>query len=104
MTGTATLTSTIVPVDFLDNGSFQCVWTGTPVGSFFVDVTNYDINNPNITIVWSQITLSSVPAASGSAGDGTINLNQLPFRWIRLRYVNSSGTGTLNVVANVKEL
>ena len=41
---------------------------------------------------------------SGSAGGYLIDLNQFPFKYFQVQYVNSSGSGTLNVYAFEKDL
>lgn len=80
-----------------DNAGYQVTFTGTPTGSFFVDAT---INGTD----WSALSFSPAPAASGAADSFLINMNQLPYHKIRLRYVPTSGSGTLNAWAIVKRL
>lgn len=98
MTGTATLLSTVFNANNLDNVGLQVSWTGTPTGVLSVqcsvDAANYiDLTfNPAIT------------QPSGSAASYLIDLNQVPFPYVRVKYVNSSGSGTLDVWLSAKDI
>lgn len=106
MTGTATLTSSVTNILYRDNISIELDWTGTPTGTFFIEGSNS--YNPGIpqagggpdgpasTGTWTALTLSPNPVAGGSASNLLINLDDLAFAWIRVRYTNSAGSGTLN--------
>lgn len=76
-------------------------WTGTPTGSFSVEVCNDAVYLPNGQYVagtgtWVALTLSSSVSASGSAGSAFIDIDGVSAAFIRLHYTRSSGTGTLN--------
>lgn len=96
----ATVTSAVTNIQFHDNIGIELVWTGTPTGSFAVQVSaNYDqdqngnvLNSGN----WVSVTLSPTVSAAGSADSAYIDLNQLSAPWIRVVYTKSGGTGTLN--------
>lgn len=101
----ATITSDVTDIRYLDNISIQCIFTGTPTGSFALEgsLNYYKINGAvQNTGTWTPITLSSTPAASGSAGNILLDLNQLSFPYIRIVYTKTSGTGTLNVYISGK--
>lgn len=87
---------------FMDNVSIEFDFTGTPTGTFFVDVSNtYDpILNPNPT--WITLPLSPTPVATGTSGVIGIDYNQSGFQWLRVRYTATSGSGTLNAYIAVK--
>lgn len=82
------ITSPVTNIQNLDNVSVQITFTGTPTGSFFIDGSLDNIN-------FDALTLSPAPTASGAADTILIDLNQLSFPYIRMRYVATSGTGTL---------
>lgn len=96
MTGTSTITSLVTEIRGFDNIAYEIDFTGTPTGTFSVEVSNsYDpITNPNQVFI--PLVLSPVPVASGTAGFIGIDINQSGFQWIKLVYVNISGSGVLN--------
>lgn len=104
MTSTSTITSLITEIRGFDNIAYDIQFTGTPTGTFSVQVSSsYDpITNPNAIFI--ALTLSLVPVASGSAGQIGIDINQSGFQWIKLVYTNSSGSGTLNAFVSGKAL
>ena len=74
--------------------ALQFIWTGSPVGTFFVDVSQDGTN-------WAALPLSPAPAAAGTAGNAFVDA-QTGAVFMRVRYVRTSGTGTLNVIADAK--
>jgi hypothetical protein len=82
--------------------SYNMTWTGTPVGTFNVEVCNdaqYNADGSYIsgTGSWVPLTLSATTDATGSAGTGFIDIRGTGAGFIRLHYVRTSGSGTLNV-------
>jgi len=102
MTGTATITSAVTDIRFKDSVSIQLQWTGTPVGTFYIEgsVDHFPVAMQSNGIpnagTWIPIALSIPLTATGSESQALLDLNQLSFPYIRVRYVNTSGTGTLN--------
>lgn len=96
------LTSPVTNIEFLDNIGVQFNFTDSPVGNFQVQVSmdyDQDINQNVINAGnWVPVTLSNgtVNAATSLGSPVYIDLNQLSAPWIRLVYVRTSGTGTLN--------
>ncbi len=82
------LTSASIDVRWFDNLIIYISWTGTPTGTFTVQVSPDDAT-------WFDLDLSPAPAASGSADNIRIDMNQLGDSYIRLAYTRTSGTGTL---------
>lgn len=103
---TTTVHSNGVDVNQLAIGSISAVWTGTPVGTLSLEVSNDYVSvgsgpnnaqtNQSVNVTtWSDYT-NSHQAVSGP-GNFTWNLNYLGFRWIRLTYTPASGTGSITV-------
>ena len=97
MSGTDVLESEHISIINLDNISLQFDWTGTPNGSFDIQVSN-----DNIT--FHSLNVLNVPAAVGAAGGFIITLNQIAQPYIKVIYTNTSGTGTLNVTIFAKDV
>jgi hypothetical protein len=88
-------------LEMVTSYSIQAVWTGSPVGYLFLQVSNdISFNNAEPTN-WILIERSIIPTDDG-------DFNHLwkqymaPFKWIRLGYAFGSGTGTLNARLNCK--
>lgn len=90
------LTSNIVDVTYTDNVGIQLTFTGTPSGEFAVE-GSVDYDDHLSTGNWSELTFSTTPQATGSADTHLLNLNQIPYKKIRVTYTRTSGTGTLNI-------
>lgn len=104
----ASITSGVTSIQFLDNVGVQFNFTGTPTGTFQIQVSaDYaqdefgNVQNPGN---WVAIALPSSPVASGAAGSIYIDLNELSAPWIRLAYVRVSGAGSLNAFITAKML
>lgn len=90
-------------------GAIQAVWTGSPVGNILLQVScdpvfekqSYQGTDQAANVVnWSDYTLSIQPVSG--AGDFAWNLNFLGFKWVRLKYIPTSGSGSLSVAFNGK--
>jgi hypothetical protein len=100
------ITSKVTNIQFLDNIGVQLDFTGSPIGTFVVQVsadyaTDY-LGNVTNAGHWINVNLPQSPVASGSAGDIYIDLNQLSAPYLRVVYTKGSGTGTLNAVVTAK--
>jgi hypothetical protein len=108
MTGTSVLTSAVTSIQNLDNVGLQFSFTGTPTGTFSVEVSvDYSQDDKgNVTNVghWVALALSPAPAASGAAASIYVDINQISAPWIRAKYTNISGSGTLNGFITAKRL
>lgn len=102
------ITSSATNILFLDNVSIQFNYTGTPVGTFDVQVSNdYEQDSQGvITNVgnWISIPLNPIPTASGSADQVVIDINQISTPWLRIVYDATSGAGTLNMYISAKTI
>jgi hypothetical protein len=96
----ASITSPATCIEWLDNIAIQLNFTGSPVGTFQIQVSvDYaqDIGG-KVTNAgnWVAVTLPSSPVAAGAPGQIIIDLNQLASPWIRVVYTRTSGSGSLN--------
>lgn len=95
----ASITSTVSNIQFLDNIGIQLNFTGTPTGSFAVqlsiDYAQDDQGNVTNAGNWVPITFTTPPVAAGAPGTIYLDLNQLSAPWIRVVYTKGSSTGTL---------
>jgi hypothetical protein len=106
MTGTQAITSPPTEISLKDNIAYELTWTGTPVGTFAVQVS-IDYNPGNTQSkggydpgTWQNLPLTDTNGnplvASGSPGQIFMNLTEICFPWIRVQYTNTSGTGVLS--------
>lgn len=102
------ITSTVTNIEFLDNIGIQLVFTGTPTGTFAVQLSiDHAQNQQGVVSVagtWTPITFSSTPAATGAAGSIYLDLNQLSAPWMRVVYTFGSSVGTLNSFISAKQV
>lgn len=117
MTGTATITSSVTDIRFLDDIGYQFNWTGGAVGAFQIQVSadyaqdiNGNVTNtgnwtPLIFTYWNGtafVTSNSIPTTQGSPY--YVDLSLLSAPWIRCQYTNASSTGTLTATITAKEI
>lgn len=101
----ANKTSLVSDIFMKDNVTYQYLWTGTLNGSFVVETSlDYVPNsngNPQSSPLnagtWDTVPIGSGAVAVGSPDHGTIELNNLGPRYVRTRFVYSSGSGNLTV-------
>jgi len=104
MTGVAVLLSNVIDMRNVDTAaSLEIQITGTPNGTLTLEGSNqYDaLTNPNAVFVplAAGAANPALPAVAGAALSLLSNLTAqaLGCRYLRLRYVNSSSVGVLNV-------
>lgn len=91
MSSTNVIYTNIIEKSRMDNLGYEVTWTGTPTGTLEVVCSNSGSH-------WFSLTFD--PAISQPAGSATtigLNLNQVPFKYIMLKYTNASSTGTISV-------
>ena len=105
MTGTSTILSTPQNLVNLDNIGLEVTWTGTPSGTISVlgsvSAAFPIVAGPNYYALTFDPPLEQ-PAVS--SGGYLIDLRQFPFPFMAIEYVNSSGSGVLNVYMFGKDL
>lgn len=84
---TGTLVSEPVNLNNMVHIGIHSVWTGTPSGDIFFEVSG-ELGDPTN---WEILDSATV---TGSGSQFWIDRNA-PYRWARVRYIPSSGTGLL---------
>jgi hypothetical protein len=96
VSGTGTYYGTPVNLAIAQDLSYDLYW-GVNVGTFTVWVSNKikpGLTNDND---WKLITLATaITQPTGSNTGDYVDLAGLPFRWCRLKYVNTSGSDTIH--------
>ena len=98
MASTNTIYSNIIEISRMDNVGLEVAWSGTPTGTFSVLGSNSGVNF--FTLTFNPI----LAQPSGSAGKMGIDLNQYPWKYLMLQYLNSSGSGTLTAYGQYRDL
>jgi hypothetical protein len=87
--------------EHMDYASYIINWTGTsPVGVMKFEAMTYDGAGVE---VWTELELGSTITISGDLGSHQVLFNQIHFAKLRPFYDRTSGVGTLNITAIVKE-
>lgn len=92
--------------------SYDISWTGTPTGTFSVQVSNTVVLSAGGEVAqagtWYDLPaaalVGTLPTATGAAGNGFIDIIGTQAYAVRLVYTATSGTGALTVVATAKVL
>lgn len=103
----ATVTSNGIDLQQLYVASIQAVYTGSPVGTFVVQVSNDIVKiDPSVAnqaanvVNWIDYSGSSL--AISAAGSNMWNLTDMGYRWVRLKYTKTSGTGAVTAIFTAK--
>lgn len=104
------ITSPPTNINRLPGLAYQVVWTGSPVGTFTVQVSNDYVEGPQREVLnagnWDDLPTSSFsgtyPVPAGSPGHGMLDIVGTEVAWIRLVYNSTSGTGNLTVIPSAK--
>lgn len=97
MATTATIYSQILEVSKMDNVGILYAWTSTATGTLSV------ISGDGT--IWTALTFTTaLTQPAGTAGNSGININQYPWKYLMLKYVNASGSGVLTATAQFKDL
>jgi hypothetical protein len=90
-------------IDFQDNIAYQInIITSNSTGTFTVQAS-LDYDQRLGTGNFADLTLNAIPTVAAANDTFLINLNQLPFRAIRLSYSSTiAGTGTCKIIIMAK--
>jgi hypothetical protein len=91
---TADRTSSSKEVSEVGGFAVHFVWSGSPVGNLILQGSN---DNVNFVAVQTQ-------AVGGSAGQWLINIERQHYKYARLFYEFTSGSGTLNARMTAKNI
>lgn len=100
---TGNITSNAVNIQFLDNVGIQLNFTGTPTGTFAIQVSADFLQfNGNVQNAGNWITLPITAVAAGVANQIYLDINQLSAPYIRVAYTFGSSAGTLDAYVTAK--
>lgn len=97
-------------VKYLDNCAYQInATTDDAVGTFAVEASlDYAIDETTNLVTntgtWVPLDLGGTPALVGATDQILINLNQLPFNAIRVRYSSTSGDGVADIYIMARQI
>lgn len=96
VSGTSVYRAAKTDLRSLPDASYQFIWTGTPTGTIIIQVSNLPEPPDTSDTGWNTLTLAvAITQPAGSASGDYCDLAALPFRWVRCKYTNASGSGTL---------
>lgn len=98
MTGTNAIYSQAQEVSRYDNIGVEINYTGTPTGTIEVHGSNSGVNEYALT--FSPV----LTQPAGAAGGYLININNFPYKYMMIKYTNTSGTGVLTAYIQIKSL
>jgi hypothetical protein len=81
------VTSNSISTQYVNNIGIHLHWIGTPEGIFYVDASNNSTD-------WFDLNIEPVPTAGGIEANWGISIVDLPYAYLRVRYIRSSGTGS----------
>jgi hypothetical protein len=87
----ATVTSTIVDLSEVIGYAVHSIFTGAPVGSISTQASNDGIN-------FVEVDTHAVSAA----GQYMLNIPRSHYRYVKISYIRTSGTGVLNTFISGK--
>jgi hypothetical protein len=98
---TTTVTSAITNALQRDDIGYELSWangSGTPTGTFFVQVQNLNSDT------WSDLNFGTAITLSGNSGTHTVSIIHIPFASVRVQYVPSAGQVDLLMTVVTKKI
>jgi hypothetical protein len=96
----ADVTSEGILLDQIYGLSFQCIYSGSPVGDLILQASCDDVTKPELATTWTNISGATVAIAA--AGSTLFNVDRVYYKFIRVFFDRSSGSGSLTVTYNGK--
>lgn len=90
-----------VGVQYLDNSGVQVKFSGNAVGVFSVEAS---INYDPVKQVGDFVELDFGGPITTDESSFLINMKQLPYSFIRVKYTSTSGSGSCDIWTTAKEL
>lgn len=105
-----TVTSVPTSINRIPGISYDLAWTGTPTGTFAVQVSNTYSQSATGAVInagnWNTLPTASFsgtyPVPAGSPGNGFLDVVGTEAAWVRIVYTPSGGAGSLTVVVAAK--
>lgn len=90
-------------VNFMDNIGIILAWSGAPVGQFEIYVSNSAKTKEQLSANdFVKLDFGATIEIDATETNHLVSINQIPFKWIAVKYVFSSGSGALTVFMNNK--
>lgn len=98
MSGTSVIYSNIIDIAKMDSTGLEITWTGTPTGTI-------ELYGSVSGLYFYTITFSpAFGQPAGSASGELLSLQQYPWKYLMIKYTNASGSGSLIVYGQYKDL
>ena len=97
----STITSNAIWLGNIINYNIQIVFTGSPVGTFTLEVSDDDGNtkqpiiDPATESITNWSTYQGSSQSISAAGNHSYEVQNSGHRWARIKYTKTSGTGTI---------
>jgi len=102
----ATVRTTALNVLLAERIGYQIRTSGTAVGDWTVQYSNdYDpaVDDPTVDTKWDTYTLTStIPSAAGVAQTFGVVLDDYEYKYVRIKFTRTSGTGSLDIFCAIK--
>lgn len=97
----ATLTSGTADLDGMQGYSVQCTFTGTATGTLTLQGSDDPVAEPNLSRIvnWTDTSSAQALAAPGSI---LFNVSDVQYKWVRLVYAKTAGTGAITANLHAK--
>lgn len=102
----ASFDSNPIKIQYLDNVGIQCNFSGSPVGTLSIQVSadyQQDLQG-NVINAGHWVTLQSTSTALTVGSPIYFDLTQLSAPWVRVDFVRTSGTGSMDIWCYAKEI
>lgn len=90
------LESAAIDMLSLPFGAIEAVWTGSPTGTLKIEGSIENVPSAEDVTRWYD-TGTSVGSPAGSGSSTLVNLAGVGFRWLRVVYERSGGSGSLDI-------